>query len=306
MSASGSFGQGLWRLADPKVSLASFASLTLGFGAAAGDGKGPLAWGWFALTVGGIFCLEVAKNASGEIVDYDSGTDLSVAPEDRSPFSGGKRVLVDQLLSRSQTAWIAAVAYALGCAAGLVIVALREPMVLALGAIGVALAWSYHGWPFRLAYRGLGELAVGLCYGPLIAAGTYLVQRGELDLPRLLPALPLGLLITAFLWINEFPDHDADRRAGKRNLVVRLGKQRAARAYVVLLAVALGLALALPLFGTAPGAWLGLVALVPAWRAAKIITRPNADTRQLIPAQALTLICFLVYAVGAAIGLWRG
>ena len=114
------FRLGLWRLADPKISLASMASLFLGACAAAAEG--PLHWGWLALTVLGIFCIEVAKNASGEIFDFDSGTDPSVAPEHLTPFSGGKRVLVEALLTRSQTIGIAAVFYLLGIVIGMVIV----------------------------------------------------------------------------------------------------------------------------------------------------------------------------------------
>ena len=91
------FWRGFWRLADPKISLASFAGMFLAACMAAADLG--LAWGWLLLTVLGVFCVEVAKNASGELVDYDSGTDLAVADADRSPFSGGKRVMVDGLLS---------------------------------------------------------------------------------------------------------------------------------------------------------------------------------------------------------------
>src|SRR3990172_12964467 len=87
-----SFCKGLWRLADPKISLASISSVFLGSAIAVADG--PLHWGWLAVTVAGILAIEVAKNAAGEIVDYDSGTDVKVAPGDRSPFSGGKRVMV--------------------------------------------------------------------------------------------------------------------------------------------------------------------------------------------------------------------
>ena len=95
------FWAGFWRLADPKISLASFAGMFLGACAAAGDRA--LSWGWLLLTVFGIFAIEIAKNASGEIVDFDSGTDQAVLPDDRCPFSGGKRVLVDRLLTRGQT-----------------------------------------------------------------------------------------------------------------------------------------------------------------------------------------------------------
>lgn len=77
---------GFWRLADPKISLASMASIFLGAAAAAHDGA--LAPGWLVLTILGIFAIEVAKNASGELFDWDSGADLAVVPEDRSPFFG--------------------------------------------------------------------------------------------------------------------------------------------------------------------------------------------------------------------------
>lgn len=165
-----------------------------------------------ALTVLGIFFIEIAKNASGEVFDFDSGTDLAVAAEDRSPFSGGKRVLIDALLTRRQTISIAAVSYLIGIAAGLVIVAYREPQILWLGVVGVALAYFYHAPPFKLSYRGLGELAVGLCYGPLITSGTYLVQLGTVTLEPILVSTLLGLLIAAFLWINEFPDYRVQSR----------------------------------------------------------------------------------------------
>ena len=298
------FWLGLWRLADPKISLASFAGMFLGACAAARDGE--LSWRWLLLTVLGIFCLEVAKNASGEIVDFDSGTDLAVKPEDRSPFSGGKRVLVDRLLNRRQTIAIAAVAYLLGIVAGLIIVVYREPRVLWLGVAGVACAYFYHAPPLRFSYRGLGELAVGLCYGPLITSGTYLVQRGAITLEVVLVSLVLGLLIAAFLWINEFPDYQADLQSGRRNLVVKLGRPRAARWFVVIVVVAAVFLILLPSFGVAVGVWLGAVFVVPAAIACVILLRYPWVTRREVPAQAMTLLAFVLYALGAGVGLLSG
>jgi 1,4-dihydroxy-2-naphthoate octaprenyltransferase len=291
---------GLARLADPKVSLASFASLFLGSAAAAV--AGPLHGGWLLLTVLGIFAIEVAKNAMGEVVDWDSGVDQAVAPDERSPFSGGKRVLVDGLLSRRETQGIGAIAYAVGIACGLAIAFGRAPVVLWIGLVGVALAHAYHGWPLRLAYHGLGELAVMVTYGPLIAAGAYAVQVGHLDRAVVLAALPLGLLIGAFLWINEFPDHRADAAGGKRNLVVRLGRQRASRVFAAILAVAFGLLVLLPFLGLPPGVLLGLVAAIPAFAAARRLMDSPESVARIIPAQAWTLFAFLLYALGAGTG----
>lgn len=298
------FRAGLWRLADPKITLASMASLFLGTCVAAKDG--PLSVGWLLLTIAGIFFIEVAKNASGEIFDFDSGTDQAVREEDRSPFSGGKRVLVDGLLTRGQTRAIAAAAYALGIGAGLVIVVLREPGVLWLGMLGVALAYFYHAPPLKLSYRGLGEAAVALCYGPLISLGAYLVQHGRLSLPLAAASLPLGLLICAFLWVCEFPDYLADRAAAKRNLVVKLGRVRASRAFVLLIAAAAAAAFLLPLTGLPWKVILGGLFLIPATMAAgRLLSNPEF-TIQVIPAQVLTLLAFLLFALGSGIGVLLG
>lgn len=299
-----SFWIGLWRLADPKISLASFAGMFLGACAAAGDGK--LSWGWLGLTVLGIFCIEVAKNASGEIFDFDSGTDLAIAPEDRSPFSGGKRVLVERLLTRRQTATISALSYILGCAAGLVIAVYREPQVLWLGVVGVGCAFFYHAPPLRLSYRGLGELAVGLCYGPLITVGTYVVQRGRVTPEVILVGAVLGLLVSAFLWINEFPDYRADLASGRRNLVVQLGRAKAARWFVAIIALAMLFLILLPWFGAVIAVWLGALFVVPAAVAAAILLRHSEGTRHVIPAQAMTLLAFVLYSFGAGIGMLLG
>lgn len=301
---SGNLRAGIWRLADPKISLASFASLFLG-GAAAAAG-GTLDWGWLAVTVGGIFALEVAKNASGEVYDYDSGTDLAVAAEDRSPFSGGKRVLVDGLLSRRALWVVALISYGLAIAAGLTVVLLREPRVLALGIIGVGCAFFYHAPPLRLSYRGLGEAAVALCYGPLIACGTYLVQRGGVSPMVWLPALPLGLLIGGFLLINEFPDYRADLAAGKRTLVVRLGRERASGLFALVLGAAFAGVMILPLLGVPRGVWLGAFAILPAILAATALRAAPTNTARIIPAQGRTLLAFVLYALGAGLGLLYG
>src|SRR6185503_2211709 len=119
----GRFWRGVWRVADPKITLASAASMLLGTALAAA--AGPLSIPWLLVVVAGIFSIEAAKNASGEIFDWDSGADQGVA----------------------------AAFYALGGAAGLAVVLFREPLVLALGVAGVALAYFYHAPTFKLSYR---------------------------------------------------------------------------------------------------------------------------------------------------------
>jgi 1,4-dihydroxy-2-naphthoate octaprenyltransferase len=302
MARSKTFWSGFFRLADPKITLASMSSLTLGLGLAVHETRA-LAWGWFGLAVFGIFWLEVAKNASGEVYDWDSGDDAAVAAQDRSPFSGGKRVLVDGLMARAEVWEVAAWGYGLGVLSGLAIGLGRDTRVLWLGLAGVALAFWYHAPPLRLSYRGLGELAVGVAYGPLICGGAVLVLRGRLSFPAAASAIPLGMMIAAFLLINEFPDRRADAAAGKKTLVVRLGPVRASRAFAALVTLAFLGQAAAPLLGAPRGLWVGLIGLPPALLALRRLSKGPEETALLAPAQGLTLLSFVLIALGSALGL---
>ena len=268
--------------------------------AAADTGLAP---GWLILTVLGIFFIEIGKNASGEVVDFDSGTDQAITDADRSPFSGGKRVIVDGLLTSRQCWIIAGLCFAMGIACGLLIVAFREPSVLSFGLVGVALAWYYHGGSVRLSYRGLGELAVATAYGPLVVCGTYLVQTGYLGESLIAASIALGLLVAAFLMINEFPDYKADKASGKNNLVVRLGHGGSVTLYIATIAAGyLTLVFASLALDGARGMLWGLIGAVPAAFAILRLLNADGKTNRIIPAQAATLASFLCMAVGTGAG----
>ncbi len=292
---------GFWRLADPKISITSVACMIVGGAVAAVDGV--LDWLWLGVTGLALSGMEVAKNAWGDVFDYDSGTDLRVAAADRTDFSGGKRVLVDGLLSRGQT-WAMAIGFGgFGVLLGAVIVLWREPAALWIGVAGLLLGWSYHGPPLRLCYRGFGELDVVLCYGPLIVLSTYLVQAGAWSWPAFGLSLPLGVFTAAFLWVNEFPDHDADRASGKRNLVVRLGRERAARALPWIYGLGFAVLVALPWLGRPPAVLLGLIALPTAVLACRKVLAAPASWHRHEPVQPLALFTFVLYAIGVAGGV---
>jgi 1,4-dihydroxy-2-naphthoate octaprenyltransferase len=268
--------EGIWRLADPKFSITSAAAMLVG--AAPAIRSDQYSWTWLAITALALFCMEVAKNAWGDVIDFNTGTDLAVRPEDRTAFSGGKRVIVDGLLTTRQT-WVAAAIFSgAGLFLGAIIVFFREPFALAIGLFGALMGWSYHGPPLKLAYRGLGELDVVLCYGPLIVLSTYLVQTHELSWAVFWLSLPLGLFIAAFLWVNEFPDYKADLGAI--------------------------LILALPwLAGVPRSAWLGFLALPFAAFTCWHTWRQPEDFYRSLPVQPAALFAFNAYAVGVAAGI---
>ena len=299
------FSVGFWRLADPKISITSAASMAIGGALAARDGS--FSWTWFLVMGLAMFCMEVAKNAWGDVYDFDSGTDLAVKPEDRTDFSGGKRVLVDHILTRNQTWAIALMFGGAGLILGALMVFLREPSLFWLGSLALVLGWSYHGPPLQLAYRGLGELDVMLCYGPLIALATYALLTHHYHADVIWASVPLGLFTTAFLWINEFPDYEADRSVGKNNLVVQLGKHRASRLLplIYLLALAL-LVLAVNTGALHKFALVGFAGALPAAVAVWWIWQDPATFYRHRPAQPLALLAFVLLSAGITTGIVLG
>jgi 1,4-dihydroxy-2-naphthoate octaprenyltransferase len=107
------------------------------------------------------------------------------------------------------------------------------PWTLALGALGLVGGFFYSTRPVRWVGRGWGELWIAFCYGWLPVAAAYYVQVGEvLPLIHWL-AVPIGLTIFNVILLNEFPDYPADSEAGKKNLTVRLGRERASWLYAL-------------------------------------------------------------------------
>ena len=221
-----SLSRGFWQLADPKIWVASTVPMVvaLAFTLSARRPGGML---FFFLSVLAVYCVEIAKNALNEVVDYLSGADRFVDEAHRTPFSGGKKTIVSGLLTTKQAGIIAVVCYGLCGVIGLVILIFHDFTLIVPGMLGVVLSILYSLPPFRFCYRGLGEVTVGLTFGPVLMAGIAMVVSGELPNSVIFSSAGIGFLIANVLWINEYPDYEADLAANKRNGVVRMGKQRA-------------------------------------------------------------------------------
>lgn len=229
--------RGFWQVADPKIWVASTVPMAVG-GALAYGLTGQFSWYWFLISMAGVYFIEIGKNAANDYVDYKSGVDLLVTPDKRTPFSGGKRAIVDGNLTLPQAALITVITLALGALIGVYIALFREAAILWIGCSGLFFAAAYSLPPFKLAYRGFGEAVVGFTFGPLIVSGTFVVQTHYLSWEVILASVPIGLLIANILFINQYPDYEADLQGNKRNWVVRLGKDRGLAVYKGLFAAA--------------------------------------------------------------------
>lgn len=289
---------GLWRLADPKIGLASFVPFCVG---------AALAWRFTrhldlaiaALAFIAIFLVEVGKNAVNDLYDFRSGVDTAVRPDERSPFSGGKRVLVDGLLNERDLVLIARIAFALAGVIGAGVAFATQPLLLLLGAAAALISILYVMPPVKLAYRGLGELAVGVVYGPGIVLGSVMLFRGPVTVDAVAASLTLAILIALVLIANEVPDARADAAGGKRTVVVRLGRDRTNSLIGFLFGIAFAIPLAFLAYTdstTLAGALAGVpVAVFAYWSFRSTIAGPP------VAAQTATLVTYVVTGMGLAI-----
>jgi len=170
---------------------------------------------------------------TGEVFDYE--VDALSARLERNRFSGGTLVLQSTGLPREKVLRAALAAAFLTVVAGLGLTwgMGYGPSLLLAGSLGAFLGFFYSTPPFRWAYRGLGEVFIAIAYGWLpVAVGYYLQVRSWDVAPVLAYGTPVAISIFMVILINEFPDYPADRRMGKRNLVVRLGREGGARLYL--------------------------------------------------------------------------
>jgi len=271
----------------------------------------PFPWLLFALTMVGACALHVAANTFNDYFDWTSGTD-KVNNAYFQPYSGGSRSMELGLISERGMLTVGLVSLAIASAMGLVVMSLiRQPALVLFGAAGAFSAFFYTAPPLRLAARkGLGELFIGLNFGPLITAGTVMALTGRVAWQDFVIGLPVGLLTTAILWINQFPDEDSDRVSGKHNLVVVLGKERARWGYVALMAAAFGIGAAGAVMGVFPLGALAILGGLPlAVSASRTLFRHYAD-RELVSANAATinlqLVAGMLMAAGILASKWAG
>jgi 1,4-dihydroxy-2-naphthoate octaprenyltransferase len=123
-------------------------------------------------------------------------------------------------------------------AAGAYLIAVAGWQLLLVGAASIAAGVLYTGGPRPYGYEGLGELFVFLFFGVVAVVGSYFVQVERLEWEAFALSVPVGLLAAAILVVNNVRDVDTDRRAGKRTLAVKLGREGARRLFDTMLVLA--------------------------------------------------------------------
>jgi 1,4-dihydroxy-2-naphthoate octaprenyltransferase len=285
----------LWFLAArPRTLPAAIAPVLVGTSLAiSGDTFRPLAF--VAALIGSVF-IQIGTNLSNDYSDARRGADT----EDRL---GPVRVTAGGLLPPRRVLVGTYLAFGVAVAAGAYLAAVAGWELLLVGVASIVAGVLYTGGPRPYGYEGLGELFVFLFFGVVAVTGSYYVQTEDLTWEAFALSVPVGLLAAAILVVNNVRDADTDRRAGKRTLAVKLGRERTRVLFVAMLVVAF----AVPLAVAAAGGlsfWLALTAL--AWPLAPPLirtVRTRTDGPALNGALAATGRLLGVYSLLLSLGV---
>lgn len=254
-------------------------------------------WEVGILSILAVILIMLTTYYAGEYFDYETDS----VNREYNKFSGGTRVLQTGIIPRWRVLLAALIVLAAAAVIGLVLqfYFMTGPFTIPLGVFAMLCGYFYTSKPIRWAYRGVGEILIGICYGWLAVNTAYYLQTGTFGLIPTLVSIPIAVSIFLVILINEFPDYASDRASGKNNLVVRFGRERAALLYAILAAICF------------PVMVLGVLAGVP-WLIAVLSVIPLAlivrnilalKKQEYKEGKSLEKICAITFLLNLAISL---
>jgi 1,4-dihydroxy-2-naphthoate polyprenyltransferase len=249
------------------------------------------------LTCGGVICLHASVDLLNDYWDYRRGIDKATK---RTKFSGGTGILPENLL-KPKTVYVAGMLFLLlGSLIGVYFVAIRGISIAIILAFAIL---SIYFYSTKIVNVGLGELFVAI-KSAMIVIGTFYVQTGLIDMAALYIGIIVGTLSTSVLFVNSFPDYDADRDSGRRTLVIILGKKRGAKLLPLLVSISYGLIAVGVLLGyTKLYSLISFVSIPVAVIAIRQLKENNQKVEKLVPAMTTTLLYSRITGMLLAISL---
>jgi len=249
---------------------------------------------FIAALIGAIF-IQVGTNLSNDYSDARRGADA----EDRL---GPVRVTAGGLVPPKHVLIATYVSFGVAVLAGVYLIAVAGWQLLIVGAASILAGVLYTGGPKPYGYEGLGEVFVFLFFGIVAVAGSYFVQTKHLNWEAFALAVPVGLLAASILVVNNVRDLETDRRAGKKTLAVRLGRERTRELFAAMVYLAYLLTPVTWLFGPLKPwvllPWLTLPIAAPIVRAVRNHTDGASLNHALAQAGMLQLAFCTLLAAG--------
>ena len=245
---------------------------------------------YFLLVMLGLILNHMALNMTDDYYDFRHLVDV-FATEGKNPYAGGSGTLSSGLIQPQKMRQVFVSFYIIAIAIGVFLGMTRGAFILLLLAIGFFCAFFYTAPPIQFGYRGLGEIAQLLCFGPGIGLGAYYVQAQRISWEAFWGTLPFGIMLFSMITINEIPDYLEDRKGGKLNLVARFGRETGVWLFILSLCSAYGAILAGVILGKIP--ILGLISLLTlpiAYKTISILRTYYQEPMKMAPAN-LGMIC---------------
>jgi len=244
----------------------------------------------------GLLLCHISVNVLNDYYDYRSGIDLRTH---RTPFSGGSGILPAGSLEPRHVFWLGLACFLLAVPIGVYFMLVRGWLLLPLLLVAAVCILLYTQFITKL---GWPEWAPGIGLGALPVLGAYFVQTANYTLPAVVASIPSGILVHNLLLLNEFPDTEADKEAGRKTLPITMGKAKASVVYSVLTAIVYLWITCSVVAGLMPA--FSLIALLTLPLAVKAIqgSLKYQDESKLVPSMANNVLVVLLTQLLLGIG----
>ncbi len=176
--------------------------------------------------------LQIGVNYANDYSDGIRGTD-----QDRL---GPRRLVGSELVEPAKVKLAAVISFLIAAIAGLILAVITSLWLIAIGIVAILAAWFYTGGSKPYGYSGYGEISVFVFFGLVATVGSAFVQVETIEISSIVCSVPVGLLASALLVVNNFRDIETDSKTGKQTLAVRLGKSKTQMLYTLMLLGAVG------------------------------------------------------------------
>ena len=250
--------------------------------------------GYALLTYFGIMCLHISVDLLNDYSDFKRGIDTNTK---RTRYSGGTGVIPENLISPRLIYCVGVVFLILGGLTGLYFVTIKGIVILILLSFAII---SIYFYSTNIVNAGLGELFVAI-KGCMIVMGSYYIQSDTIDLTSVFVGIIIGLLSAVVLLVTSFPDYEADKKSGRRTLVILSGKQNSVKIVAGLIIATCGMIIGGAIFNVIPVfSTIGLLSIPFAVKAIYKLKRFN-ESSQLVSSMANSIIysriCGLLLAI---------
>ena len=268
--------------------------------------EGNFSWLHAVMILTGVVSAHISVNLFNEYSDFKTKIDFNTK---RTPFSGGSGILTKGLISPEKVLRVAITSLVLSIVTGIYFTIISHWTILVISLLG---AFTIIFYSKILTHYLLGELFAGLTLGSLVIIGTFLAMNASpaAGLNGLLPggviliSIPPGILTSLLLLLNEFPDVEADKKGGRRHIVIKFGYKASAFIYTAGLIVTFGTIVLLPILGySSLWIYIALLPLPMALKASISAFKFNGDLNKLIPALMSNVITVLTTDLLIAVGI---